>query len=62
MTKTEETQKNDFNIRLNSNYSSSLSEEEEEENENNITGQKNNLFLNTFIYSSITSKFDIIFL
>jgi len=42
MTKTEEAQKNDFNIRDN-NYSSSLSEEEEEENENNIAGQKSKL-------------------
>jgi len=44
MTKTEETQKNDFNLRMNNNYSSSLSEEEEEEeSEQNITGQKNKL-------------------
>ena len=44
MTKNEEVLKNDLNIRMNSNYSSSFSEEgEEEESENNIAGQKNKL-------------------
>ena len=44
MTKNEEIKKNDFNnLRMNRNYSSSLSEEEEEESEYNITGQKNKI-------------------
>ena len=44
MTNTEEGKKNDINIRMNKNYSSSLSdEEEEEESENNIADQKNKI-------------------
>ena len=44
MTNTEEAKKNDINIRMNKNLSSSLSdEEEEEESENNIADQKNKI-------------------